>query len=558
MLFSFGACQDMLDVDSNRVIFEDDNEIKNPGDAYYTISGILEELQYIGDRYVILGELRGDLMTISQEYSSVSLKEIYEFQTTENNVYRETQDYYSIINNCNYAIQKMDTSLVSSGEKVMIPAYVEIKTIRAWAYWQMAQVFGTVKYLEKPVMSLEESLAEYPEMNMDQLAEKLIADLSPYAAVRINNSSNQGLSPNYNSSIQVQMMLGDLYLYQNKYTLAAQMYFNFMSSGSSNGAAYTLSGNFTSKWNDKTFLTAESGHRSSYLQEWISDMYYSSSGSGIAKDNYSKLISLTFNDKTSLLPEQTFINEMGSKTYIDMDEKTSALTTTYGDLRGYIPAAKSRQQVGDAYYYVSLLSGNVSRAMIYKYYFGGYLSTGYDPDNNLLTEETGGLLYLSYTTLFRHPHLYLRYAEAVNRAGKPTLAYAVLKHGLTKANVADPKKVNQSEIKGEAYTDIPNTFDSNVGTMSRGLGTGISRDSIYYVIPELATLQDSIEWVELRILDELAAETSFEGNRFFDLLRVSRRRPNHPEFMADRVSAKYADPAAMKARLMNMDTWFMK
>jgi len=41
------------------------------------------------------------------------------------------------------------------------------------------------------------------------------------------------------------------------------------------------------------------------------------------------------------------------------------------------------------------------------------------------------------------------------------------------------------------------------------------------------------------------------------LLRVSRRRPNHPEFMAEKVAAKYPNSDAMKAKLMNPAVWFL-
>ncbi len=549
ILLTLGSCEDMLETDSNRVAFENDNRIKNPDDAFYIISGILQELRKVGDRYIIMGELRGDLMTISPENASVSLKEIYEFQTTSNNDYSDQRDYYNVINNCNYALQKMDTSLVSRGQKVMVPAYAEIKAMRAWTYWQMAQIFGKVKYLEEPVLSLESSLKEYPDMGMDDLVAKLVADLLPYSGVKINNSQNLNLSPDYSYSIQIPMLLGDLYLYQNNYNHAATMYFIAMSTGNNNDSPYLLNG-YVSSWTDKTFMNVTANHPNSYSNEVISAMSFTQE----AKDLYSRMINLTYNDKASLLPAENYIKTMRNVTYVDID-KSSKLTYTTGDLRGYVPASTDRAQIGDAYYYVDLLNGAVSQPMIYKFYNAKSTSTGYDPSNNLIKD---GLSYLSSISLYRQPHLYLRYAQAVNRAGKPTLAYAVLKYGLTHATVIDSLKVNQSEIAGEAYTNIPNSFDGNIASMSRGLGTGVARDSIYYIIPEYTSTQDSIEWVEDRILEELAAETPFEGNRFFDLLCVSRRRPNHPEYMADKVSAKYADPAAMKARLMNMDNWFIK
>ena len=564
-ILSFGACEDMLDTDSSQVAFEDNNQIRNPADAFYTIGGILRELRELGDRYVIMGELRGDLMTASQ-YASVSLQEICDFEITSDNIYRDQRDYYKVINSCNYAIQKMDTTIFSRGEKIMLPAYAEIKAIRAWTYWQLAQIYGKVKYIEKPILSLDASLKEYPEMDMEQLATKLIADLAPYVGIRVNNTNNRNLSPDYGHSIQIPMLLGDLYLYQNQYALAASMYFDFMTYGNTDDRPYLLSGgnpNFVSRWDDKTFSknTINISHILSYAAENISALFYALD----AKEYCSKMINLTVNDKPSLLPAENYITFMRNSVYVDVDESFK-ITTTAGDLRGHIPSLKTNQgQVGDAYYYVDMPDGAGSQAMIYKYYnpYFRFTSSGYDPDNNKLVigndRFAERLAYVPYICLYRQPHLYLRYAQAVNRAEKPTLAYAVLKYGLTQMNVDSAKRVNPAELKGEFYTDIPKEiFDANLGTMARGLGRYVERDTINHVIPKLSSLKDSIEWVELRILDELAAETAFEGNRFFDLLCVSRRYPNHPEFMANKVSAKYANQAAMKAKLMSIENWFVK
>ena len=218
--------------------------------------------------------------------------------------------------------------------------------------------------------------------------------------------------------------------------------------------------------------------------------------------------------------------------------------------------------------------------MIYKFYYKATESTaGSDPNNNLIQDK---LVYATKIPVYRIPQLYLRYAEAINRAGKPSMAFAVLKYGLTKSNLANAgngKPFRTLQQRGP-YIDFQNTaFDQNIPMAARGRGLGIQKDTKVFVIPDYtryttgqdgkptpstdpsdiaAAHQDSINWVEVRLLDEMAAETSFEGNRFFDLLRISRRRPNHPEFMAEKVAAKYNNAEAMKAKLMSIDAWFVK
>ncbi|MDD4969101.1 MAG: RagB/SusD family nutrient uptake outer membrane protein [Paludibacter sp.] len=568
VLVTMGSCQDMLDTKSSRIAFEEDNQLKNPNDLFYAISGILSEVQKIGDKYILFGELRGDLMTVSDN-ASVSLKEINEFQMTPTNSYADQHDYYNVINNCNYAIQKIDTSTVIRNEKVMLPAYAVIKSIRAWTYMQLAQIYGKVTYFENPILNLESSLANYPTLNMDELADRLVTDLAPYTEIP---QPGAGVSPN--NFVPVEIMLGDIYLYQNKYELSAQMYYNYITKHSS-----VINSDYISKWTTTTYEDANSNHRDSYLNEAISTIQFNTD----ARELHSNMVHLTFNDKASLLPASGYVSSMAVSPYFQADKIGSVITaSTEGDLRGNISVSKKNIQYGDAYFYANT-GLNITTGLIYKFFNRANVSTsGSDPNNKLLT---GALAYSTQIPVFRTPHLYLRYAEAVNRIGKPSLAFAVLKYGLTNGNIKNPLMVNPTEISNnEPYINFQNTvFDQNVPTAARGRGLGISTDKKLFVIPDYtryitttdingkiintpsldagdmaAGRQDSISWVELRILDEMAAETPFEGNRFFDLLRVSRRRSNHPEFMAEKVAAKYPNPEAMKARLMDINAWYMK
>lgn len=193
--------------------------------------------------------------------------------------------------------------------------------------------------------------------------------------------------------------------------------------------------------------------------------------------------------------------------------------------------------------------------MIMKFFANGVeYSTVSNPANEMFGHESAPVLTRE-VALYRIPHLYLRYAEAVNRAGKPTLAFAALKYGLRGEVLDDDLKVNPAELAdGVPWTNFNDPkFDGNYGSAMRGRGLGIAIDSESFIIPQFETKLDSIDWVEERILEELAAETAFEGNRFFDLLRISRHRAAHPAFFAKKVSRRFDNPASVEARLSDIN-----
>lgn len=76
------------------------------------------------------------------------------------------------------------------------------------------------------------------------------------------------------------------------------------------------------------------------------------------------------------------------------------------------------------------------------------------------------------------------------------------------------------------------------------------------LVPEDAAM--ATLWLEDLIVDELAYETGFEGQRWFDLMRVAKRR-NDPSYLAKKVAQKYPPESKDKVqeRLMNTENWFV-
>jgi starch-binding outer membrane protein, SusD/RagB family len=541
--FLFAGCNSLLDVDSDRIVFEDQYNFKGANDTLYSMSAILGQVQKLANGYVLLGELRGDLMDAGST-SSAHLREINDFAISATNPYvNPTKDYYAIINNCNYVIHNIDTSIVKGGIKVLQKEYAAAKGIRAWTYMQLALNYGNAIYYEKPIMSIAdaEAVQAQPAISFNELAPLLIADLSPWKDTDLPNFGSIYSLESRQCFFPIRFLLGDLYLWLGQYENAANEYHDLMYNGykriNNYKTMFTVAGSpkkvFTGSltfWNGgwDWLLTSNSQETMTYLA---------------ATNQYGRkfeLDSLCYNH--AVAPSSVAINNWNSQIYID-----SIGRDTIGDLRRIGSLSQTRKG-----YWASKIPFTTDH-YIMKYALLNPLDSTKNEDKRII--------------LYRNSLLYLRYAEAVNRLGKPNLAFAVLKYGLNSTTMAINKYVPLSEkMPLPNYMDFRDIrFTSNIGIRMRGCGN-VNIDTTYFRIPNYALKagpkniprQDSIEFVEDAIQKELALETAFEGNRFHDLMRIAIRR-NDPAYLADLVAAKHTgNKSVIREKLMNKDNWYLK
>lgn len=549
LIVGMSSCESMFDTDSTSVIVDKGQQLDSPNDSLYSAMGILSQVRNLGDRYVLLGELRGDLMSTTSN-ATVSLQEVSNLQMTTTNDYADATEYYKVINNCNYALARMDTTVSIYQTRVLVPEYAAIKTLRDWTYWQLALAYGEAAWIEKPIVTVEDATNTYSKVSMDVIAQNIINDLQPFISTR---PLDYGTIDGYESSkmfYPVTLLLGDMYLYLNKYAEAAQMYYDFI---------YThklrISQSYANNWRRDNRSLVDIQHTQSYIGEMISGFMYSSD----IREPRPSLIRLAYNEKPQIVPSGTFVNDMEHAMHFYADQ--SALTIgayLEGDLRGQ--AVGSGNAITPSAF-ESKLIGDENTTRIYKYLLTASLNeNGSDPQNT----EIKGLYSMRVLPLMRVPQVYLRFAEALNRLGKPSIAFAILKYGLSKETIDSPLRVSPWELQsGEPFLNFSWIETSNssgsVGTASRGRGRGVALDTQNFIIPATcATAEDSLLVVENYIVDEMAAETSFEGNRFFDLLRVAKHRNAFPEYLAEKVSKRFSDPQSAYQRLSNKDAWFLK
>jgi len=161
--------------------------------------------------------------------------------------------------------------------------------------------------------------------------------------------------------------------------------------------------------------------------------------------------------------------------------------------------------------------------------------------------------------------LFLRYAEALNRAGYPQSAMVVLKQGLCRDNLIENVDSIERQAAGTLIEFDPNIYLKEDAKGIHSFGSGDSHCNEYYVLPmpedSLATRQDTIDYqiplVEDMIITEMALEFAFEGQRLHDLMRVAMRRGDNA-YLADPISRRDGEvDAALRAKLMNEQNWYL-
>lgn len=531
--FMLISCDGMLNVDSDRYVFEDEYGMKSTNDSLYAMFGVFSQLEKLADEYVLLGELRADLMDVTTT-SNHWLNEINDFAITPGNPYADKKQYYAVINNCNYIIKNVDTSIVKQNEKVMYKVYAAAKAIRAWTYLQLALNYKTVVYYKEPLLTLADAEKSYPVLELNQLADSLISDIEPYKDYAKPSFGSLYTARISDSFFPIRFLLGDLYLWTGRYEQAANEYRDLIFYN-----RYTITNNY------KSTLSITNGVFNGVgILAWGNCFNLGSPEiiSCIAASNeFGNEFMLDSLVVDHQLTSSSFaITNWNSQRYVQ-----SATLDTLCDLRN-IESVMANMIVGDEF-----ISGRFPSTNSVNYLVKIVLMNRKKNINKRVMP-------------YRVSLLYLRYAEAVNRLGKPNLAMAVLKNGLTPANLYNPNIVPTSELTTlndtlstlVNYMDFTNSlFVNNIGIRARSLGKPELDDK--FVIPATLDSVAKIRYMEDLICNELALETAFEGNRFHDLMRIAIRRDS-TDYLASKIAAKHPNNPNVYTILSDRNKWYLK
>lgn len=545
------SCSDFFDADSDSLIKTDGQMYSDEIEVRSGLFGLLQGLQQIGDAYVLTGELRGDLMTTTQN-SSQELHDIEEFQADSANSYLRQREYYALVNNCNYYIAHLDTAVTKLvdgvSSKYVQPYMAQAKAIRAWTYLQICLDYGEAIYTTTPVVD-NEHITDQRHLKLDELLPLLISDVSaalsylPSAAISTDDWTSGYTDPGFTSSVSydsyaakqlmlpLHFVLGELYMWQGDFQSAVEQYYylilnNHLTTGSTYRNQYDQTGEKVS---------------SSRWANQFSGFSYSDILTAIVFGTTSDLVGSNLytmaNSDYTIAPSSALVDEFDSQLYY------TGSRTISGDLRG-----------------------------LYGTYKETTTSTATSETTNLYITKYGNMRTSSvpYVALCRSSLIYLRYAECCNRLGYPRFVFnGFLKYGLSAENIGStyaatfagedltPAWMDFGQNNIEATTGTATYFSANTtGFHARGCGRTDLNEA--YTIEPQATLHDSILWVEDQLVSEYALETALEGNRFHDLMRISRYR-NDPTYLATKVASKFS--ADKRSRILSLlsdeSNWYL-
>jgi len=600
--FSFiNGCEEFFHPDQE-LILESDEVFSDWSEYRSAEMGLYSLMQNLVEQIVILGELRGDLLTITSN-ASPELREIHNFNISRNNPYISPVNFYKLILACNKLIIQLENShptILDETEPInnYDRLYGEVLCMRAWAYFNAVRIYGKVPYIYKSITDLDEIEAYinggaiyYDSLYIDFapdswsndtirdttfvlektfLDQKAVIDtftnqlIYDIKATGVNHSiTNDDItwqSKVWNENAR-HVLLGKMFMYDNNFTEAIKQfnYILFNNSSENQYIKFGLDSKFSgSNW--QNIFNGIDGNEHILLLQFDKSQKQT--------HELQKLFSNTPPNWFMLKPTKAAVDHwetIWNNPIVDIDNANPNLSKvidpgTPGDFnRGYNISYKYTDFSGFA------LNTSTVKDMLVKKLNGEYT------DVFLLMQEYDTVVnkYSIGKTPFSHDADFIIYRAAdIHLYAAEVFAFWVYNHSgiistesskslgyLNDGNYRDGKEKETKGVRGRVgFADDYEKINLN--------------NVIYQHDPvtnEIIGFKDWTSYPHLKqkylidqIMEERARELAFEGQRFYDLIRIAERMDD-PAFLADRVAAKFngSEREMIRSRLMDKSNWYI-
>ena len=598
-LIFFSSCKEFLNPDQEINITED--KLYDDWYEYRAIEvglyGIQAELV---EQLVVLGELRADLMKIT-ENADADLVEVYNFNISKENKYASPTNFFKLITASNnfIAVLKRDHPEVTEPNSPVTNyhrLYGEALCMRAWAYFNAVRIYGKVPFIHESLTTMEETdsyinsagtyidslqitygidgytndtLKNVPiQLNKQFYDQKLVIDYftnqleNEVRAVGVNHyidNADQTWEVSIWNIYAMHTLLGLMYLTDGDLAKAAT-YFEKVVYMNSDNYRYQIDNSFGgSNWRN---IFSNIDIREHIFTLWFNKSYFQQNKFQELfepRDPHKYMIKPT--RKAVMLWETSWddyrLNENNTQPWLTrtvVKGRPGDFNRGYGVSYAYlqngevIPSQTVTSMLylksEEDYRTASLLVEGADTA-IWKY---SWNKNVYDQDANFIVYRAAGV-HLWLAELY----VWWRFEQA----------------GVVREFTSNAVNIVNN---GSNYTIDANR--EQVGVRGRvgigGANDGIKVGNLNYLrhpftnevtgyINLTGNFKGLQEYLEELIIEERGRELAFEGERFYDLMRVAKRR-NDPAFLAKIVSDKFPEVKreAMYNYLLNEENWYIK
>ncbi len=497
MLLVTQSCSKFLDAKPNDVVVDKDF-FEDFYDADYALRGAYAGLQPLVESMFVTGEMRADLVKPGSGVDA-DLLQLAEHRVTDKNKYTNWNAYYDLINRANYLIKNIPKvpNDPNNFTKANARQYVgEAYFLRAIAYFYLVKNFGAVPLVVKPTDDVND-IAYLPATDENVVLDTVEANLN--MALTMVNNVILIRQPNLNFSESPDGKRTRA-VTGNVNTLLADVYLWRNKYEQANTAIQRI-------YNDGKYTFISNAAPTAFF-----DLY-------TATDQVSEPIfhinfNYNFRETNSLMMLTSDDAAWGGKYMVaPADEVASNWAQTLvksgdtlriqGDVRGF-----GVSYAGSSPYYNNF---NSPKKVIWK-----YLGTGKIAPSILAINPPIRQPFKSEAIwqVYRFGELVLMKAEAMNRMGDKAGALT---------------QINRIRARSGATDVIPITVSSTT------------------------------EQIEDYIFKERARELTFEGKRWFDLVRLARR--GRPEILKNAVKARIGvaryNELGLETKLSNPNYWYL-
>lgn len=607
-LLGLFSCEKFFDPDQD-IILKQDNFFKDWYDYRAAAMGLYGLQQELAEQLLILGELRADLLEVTPN-ASRDLIEVQNFQVSPQNAYASPRNFYRLIAACNNlqrTLEQYHPEVLDEDAQITNydRLYGEVLTMRAWAYFNAVRIYGKVPWIpvsmtsideivefvnspqsvyveyevlynidgyhndtiwyDEPVL-LENAYLELPAI-VDSCNHQLLTQVKAIGVNHYLNNNDLSWEVTTWNEYALAYVLGQMNLFKGDLG-AAIHHFNhilFIVDLESSGVRYGLDNLFQrSNW--------RSIHTTINRNEHLFVMWFGKSHR--QTNQFQSMFSVVPPNKYELKPTSIAVHKW----------------ETIWDNWDYVRPAPINP--GDMYLQPGLegVPGDFFR--------GHNISYAYILDEEPIHRETveemlelkrdendfeveklmeGKDTVVYKYTLGRENDPFASDANFIIARASSVHLYAAEIYAYFANDTSQQGQHLPKPARSESYVN-DGSYNGNgkqLGVRGRvGFSDGqekiyLTRSYLYHHDPftnqivgyddwrgiDLAVKQ---EYMEDQVIDERARELAFEGERFYDLMRVAKKRGDN-SYLADRVAAKFSgsDAERIRSLLMNESNWYL-